>query len=201
MSSLPSTLDVGPPRPPRTRRRAPATSAEQRGPLSGQTADRVLRAIAAVTSTAIVVTDPDRVVEWANPGFTRQTGYPLEEVLGLRLEKLVQTLAAEAGAALAISETLDRGEPFAVTVENTAKDGRRYWVDIDIEPILDAHGHVTAYLLMQDDVSERRDHEETMRRANAAMQDLNTQFEHAIERAQQLAMEAAVANQAKSAFL
>ncbi len=161
----------------------------------------MLQAIAAVTSTAIVVADPLRIIDWSNPGFTRQSGYAPEEVRGQRLEALVESLTDDPGAALAISCALDRGEMFAATLPSTTKDGRVYWVDLDIEPVRDATGKVTAYLLMQDDVSERREHEETLRRANAAMQDLNSQFENAIERAQQLAMEAAVANQAKSAFL
>ncbi len=125
-------------------------------PLVGQTADRVLQAIAAVTTTAIVVADPHRVIEWANPGFTRQTGFNAEEVRGQPLETLVENLAVDPGMALAVSQTLDRGEAFVVTLECANKDGRHYWVDIDIEPIRDARGRITAYLLLQDDVSERR---------------------------------------------
>ena len=161
----------------------------------------MLQAIAAVTTTAIVVANPDRVIEWANPGFVRQTGYSAAEICGRRLENVVEDLAVDPATGLAVGEMLDRGETFVVTLENERKDGQHYWADIIIEPICDARGRITAYLLLQDDVSERREHEETMRRANAAMQNLNFQFESAIERAQHLAMEAAVANQAKSAFL
>ena len=170
-------------------------------PLTGETADRVLQAIAAVTTTAIVVADSNRVIDWANPGFTRQTGYTLAEIRGLRIETLVERFSSDRDTALALSNTLDRGEAFAVALGCTAKDGRNYWVDIDVEPIRDASGRVNAYVLLQDDVSERREHEQTMRQVNATMQNLNCEFEKAIERAQQLAMEAAVANQAKSAFL
>src|SRR5688572_33280631 len=109
-------------------------------PLVGQTADRVLQAIAAVTTTAIVVADPNRVVEWVNPGFERMTGFTAEEVHGLRLEILVQELAIDAGAALAVSQTLDRDETFVVALESETKDSRRYWADINIEPIRDAQG-------------------------------------------------------------
>ncbi len=201
MSSIPTTLDLQPAR--RVRGRSRAGSEGNRGalPLTGQTADRVLQAIAAVTTTSIVVADPDRVIEWTNPGFTRQTGFSAEEVRGWRLEALVEELAIDPAAGLAVGEVLDRGETFVVALENETKEGRRYWADINIEPIWDSQGRITAYLMLQDDMSERREHEETMRRANAAMQNLNSQFENAIERAQQLAMEAAVANQAKSAFL
>jgi PAS domain S-box-containing protein len=169
--------------------------------LTGKTADRVLQAVSMVTNTAMAVADPQRVVEWVNPGFTRQTGYTAGEICGQRLETLLEHLSADPSVALALANTLDRGEHFVVTLENTMKDGTRYWVDVDIEPVRDARGRITAYLLMQDDVSERREHEETMRNANAAMQNLNSEFEKAIERAQLLAMDAAIANQAKSAFL
>jgi PAS domain S-box-containing protein len=170
-------------------------------PLTGRTADRVLQAVSTVTATAMAVADPQRIVEWVNPGFTRQTGYLADEICGERLESLLERLSADPSTALALAQALDRGEQFEVTVENTAKDGRHYWADIHVEPIRDARGRVTAYLLMHDDVSERREYEETMRNANAAMLNLNSEFEKAIERAQLLAMDAAIANQAKSAFL
>lgn len=170
-------------------------------PLAGKTADRVLQAVSTVTTTAMAVADPQRIVEWVNPGFTKQTGYSADEICGQRLETLLKHLSGDPSTALALSNTLDRGEHFVVTLENTMKDGTRYWANVDIEPIRDARGRITAYLLMQDDVSERREHEETMRNANAAMQNLNSEFEKAIERAQLLAMDAAIANQAKSAFL
>lgn len=192
-------LDLRPARP--TRRTGPAGRIKPRGALRGQTADRVLQAIAAVTSTGIVVADADRVVDWVNPGFTRQSGYAPEEVCGQRLEDVVETLTADPATALALSYALDREETFVMSLPSTTKDGRVYWVELNVEAVRNAAGRVTGYLLLQDDASERREHEEMLRQANAAMQDLNSQFEHAIERAQQLAMEAAVANQAKSAFL
>src|SRR5690606_14961637 len=80
-------------------------------------------------------------------------------------------------------------------------EGRQFWVELKVSPLRDRDGEITGYLMLQDDVSDRREHEETMRRVNEAMMDLNSQFERAIDRAQQLAVEAAVANQAKSAFL
>ena len=170
-------------------------------PGVGPRAERVLQAIATAAHTAIATADARRIIEWANPGFTQQTGYSVEEIRGRRLETLVEKLSLDPVAAVAISSALDRGETFAATLPNTAKDGRGCWVDVRIELVRDADGQTCGYLLLQDDVTERREHEETMRRANAAMQNLNSQFENAIERAQQLAMEAAIANQAKSAFL
>ena len=161
----------------------------------------MLQAIATGTSSALAVADRRRVLEWVNPLFEQQTGYILDEVRGVGLEQFLATLTGNPEVVIALSRALDEGNPFEVTVANNAKDGRCYWVDLKVEPIYEVNGATTGYLILQDDISERREHEETIRRVCAAMQSLNAQFEHAIERAQQLAVEAAVANQAKSAFL
>lgn len=160
-----------------------------------------MQLVAAVSPAAIVIADAERRIEWVNPGFTRQTGRAAHEVSGLRLEALIEELTGEAATTAALVRALTRGEPFATTVAQTRKDGQPFWVELDLEPIRHAHGRVAAWLLLQHDVTERHEHEEAMHQANAAMQNLNAEFEKAIDRAQQLAMEAAIANQAKSAFL
>ena len=170
-------------------------------PLPDGIAGRVLRAIAAQTRSAVLVADARRLVQWVNPGFVQQTGYAPETVVGRPLDAFWHASAADAAAISALDDALGAAPARLTGVALTTHGGQPYWIDLQLEPIRDEHDRVAAYLILQDDVSERHAHEETMRRAGAAMQDLNAQFEHAIERAQQLAMEAAVANQAKSAFL
>ena len=194
-------LDLHAPRRARGQSRSQHAVAGSASPLKQDTAERLLRAVSSATSGGIVVADNHRIVEWSNPAFSRQTGFQADEVQGQRLETLVRRLCGNITIVDALTQSLDRGDPFLVTLAHTSKDGQEYWVDLDVKPIVDEHGRTTAYLLLEEDVTERRGHEETMRTVNAAMQNLNSQFENAIERAQLLAMDAAVANQAKSAFL
>lgn len=149
----------------------------------------------------MVAADADGIVQWANGSFAHQTGLSLPEILGQRLEALVLGRTGEPNDETALAATLSGGELFAVTRELTCEDDRKFWADLRIEPIRESSGAVHGFLLVLDDVSARRAHEEEMRHASAAIQSLDTQFEQAIERAQQLAVDAAVANQAKSAFL
>jgi PAS domain S-box-containing protein len=169
--------------------------------LEGQSAELVLQAFAGATPAALAIADRRKVIRWVNAGFERQTGYKLDEVRGVGLEPLLATLTGNSELVIALSRALDDGNAFAATAANYTKDGRHYWGDLKVDAVRDVAGKTTGFVILQDDVSERREHEETMGRVNAAMQDLNAQFEHAIDRAQQLAMEAAVANEAKSAFL
>jgi len=98
-------------------------------------------------------------------------------------------------------QTLATDGKISLTEKCSRSNGGCYWADLTIEPILDPDGIIVGYALASDDVTIRRTHEEEMQRATAAITDLDSQFEQAIARAQQLAVDAAVANQAKSAFL
>ena len=140
-------------------------------------------------------------MQWVNEPFEQATGYQSKDVIGCGLEQLVVNLTGNSELVIALSRAIDGDYAFSSTVANVSKEGRQYWVELNVRAIRDARGEPVGYLMLQDDVTERRDQEETMRRVNAAMENLNSQFEHAIDRAQQLAVEAAVANQAKSAFL
>lgn len=167
----------------------------------GQSADCVLQTLAYAASEALGFINSRRVVQWVNEIFEQETGYILNDVRGCGLEQLLVNLTGNPELVIALSRALDQDEAFACSVAIVSKDGRQYWVELKVSQIRDGKGETTGFLLLQDNISERRDQEETMRRVNAAMEDLNSQFEHAIDRAQQLAMEAAIANQAKSAFL
>lgn len=194
-------LDLRAPRRARGQLRSSEAAIGRGVPLTMDAAERLLQAVSNTSSDGIVVADSHRSIEWSNPSFSQQTGFGADEVVGQRLETLIRRLCGDVRTAHALTQALDRGDPFLVTLAATSKDGREYWVDLSVQPIRDEHNRVTAYLLVQEEVTERREHEHTMRTVNAAMENLNSQFENAIERAQQLAMEAAVANQAKSAFL
>lgn len=168
--------------------------------MARATAEQLLQAVGSVVTAGIAIADANRIVQTVNPAFLQQTGTTKEELRGRRIELLLSQFSSDALRAAELAQILDRGELFAVTVGCINGDSP-YWVDLEIRPVRNDHGVITGYIWMQEDVTERRAHEETMRQVNAVMQNLNSQFESAIERAQQLAMEAAVANQAKSAFL
>jgi PAS domain S-box-containing protein len=169
--------------------------------LASPSAACVLQAVSDGSSDAIAIVDRRRMVQWVNHRFERETGYRLKEVRGAGLEQILVNLTGNTEVGIAVARAMDGGDAFASTVAIVPKEGSSYWVELKIDAIHDVSGELTGYLMLQHDISERREHEATMRRVNAAMLNLNVQFEHAIERAQQLAVEAAVANEAKSAFL
>ena len=62
---------------------------------------------------------------------------------------------------------MEVGEPVRVEVLQRGKHGRRYWTDLDIQPLRDARGTLTGYVSVQTDITnqvERREYLDAHRR-------------------------------------
>ena len=148
-----------------------------------------------------MITDARRVIRSVNFAFERQTGFSAVSLVGTSLDSLLLSWFRERSVAAKLSVALLDGGKIFATHQAERPNGKRYWADVSIEGFGPVPGSPANFLLVCHDVTERRAHTEEMIRATAAIQDLDAQFEQAIARAQQLAVDAAVANQAKSAFL
>ncbi|MBX3322659.1 MAG: PAS domain S-box protein [Phycisphaeraceae bacterium] len=105
------------------------------------------------TSNAVIITDAARRITWVNEGYTRITGYTLEESLGVKPSELLQCDKTDQAVIERIREACDRGEPFRGEILNRSKDGRDYWLDINIEPLVDERGTVTGFLAVESDIT------------------------------------------------
>lgn len=124
----------------------------------------ILAVIAERTANAVVLCGADRRVRWVNAGFTRITGYQLEEVLGKVPGKLLQGPGTDAGVILQMRQALDAGEPVTVEVVNYRKGGEPYRNHLEILPLHDAQGVIEGFLALQRDVTAEVKAEERTRR-------------------------------------
>ena len=159
------------------------------------------QAVATAEKIGLAVANHHRVIEWANPALARQTGIDFAAPGNLTLDAFLRAVFVDAAAADRLAAVLPAGGKISATHEIRHRDGQTFWADLTIELIPDDAGGPAKYLLAAEDISPFRSHEEEMARATAAITDLDNQFEQAIGRTQQLAVDAAAANQAKSAFL
>jgi sigma-B regulation protein RsbU (phosphoserine phosphatase) len=124
-----------------------------------------------VAAEGITIADarlPARPLIYANEGFERLTGFPVGEVLGKNCRFLQgpdtdPTAVAEIRAAIA-----DERECI-VEILNYRRDGSSFWNRLSITPVRDASGVVTHYIGIQSDVTARREAEDGLRRAKAAL--------------------------------
>lgn len=149
-----------------TAQRAELRAANER--LRQQEAEtRKLALIAARTDNAVVLTDAAGLTVWVNEGFTRLTGYTLEEMLGKKPGSVLQGRGTDAETVRRIGERIRKGEGFSEEILNYGKDGLSYWLAVEVQPIHDEAGRLTNFMAIETDITARR----------AAQQRLAIQFE------------------------
>ncbi len=112
--------------------------------------------------TSVVITDPKGRISYVNRKFTEVTGYRLNEVLGMtsRIEKSGLTPPETYRA---LWSNIKQGREWRGELCNKKKNGELFWEAVSIRPILDAHGTITHYLALKEDITERRRAERELR--------------------------------------
>lgn len=116
----------------------------------------MLALVATRTTNAVVICDLSRKITWINEGFTRMTGYTLEESLGKSPKELLQCENSDPETIQKMRTLLNEGKPVHCEIINRSKSGKDYWTDLDIVPLNDENGSITGFMSVQLDISERK---------------------------------------------
>ncbi|MCO6177018.1 PAS-domain containing protein [Ciceribacter sp. RN22] len=124
-----------------------------------------LSEIARRTTNLVVVTDTERRIEWVNAAFERTTGWRLDEVKGRSAGSFLQTAETDPETVAQLRSALDRGEAAQAEILNRSRDGRAYWIALDIQPLRDVAGNLRGFMAVETDVTEQRMHAEALQKA------------------------------------
>jgi diguanylate cyclase (GGDEF)-like protein/PAS domain S-box-containing protein len=124
---------------------------------------RKLSRVVEQSPVSVMLTDTEGRIEYVNPKFSHLTGYSLEEAVGQtpRLLKSGETPPEEYER---LWETIRKGEEWRGEFHNRNRNGDLFWVSASISPITDEEGTVTHFLSFQEDITLRKQSEETIRR-------------------------------------
>ena len=109
-------------------------------------------------ANAIVVTDLEGRVAWANPAFESLTGWPVAEVLG-RKTSFLRSGAHPPAFYAELWRTVTEGQVWHGEMVNRRRDGSLYTEEQTIAPVLDTQGRVTHFVAVKQDVSRRKETE------------------------------------------
>lgn len=139
-------------------------------------AERQLRlhgAALAAAANAVVITNRDGVIEWANPAFTALSGWQLSEAIGKTPGQLVRSDRHDAEFFRRMWQTISQGRVWRGELVNRRKDGTLRHEDMTITPLTDEHGVITHYIAIKQDITERKQLEDQNRHAQR-MESLGT---------------------------
>ena len=136
---------------------------------------KMLQSVVVYANDSVLITEAEPVTEpgprivYANPAFTRLTGYTMEEVLG-KTPRLLQGPASGMKARAKIREALTQWKSVEVELLNYRKDGSEFWVELSISPVANTAGWYTHWVSVQRDITQRKEREQLeLGRAQSAL--------------------------------
>ena len=115
-----------------------------------------LAVVARNTSNAVVITDPEHRITWVNNGFERLSGYAQEEVLGRAHTSLGTSGKLDHLERARLQAALQASHQFNGELLNRTKDGREYWVEVEIKPLVDDKGQSLGFMAIENDITARK---------------------------------------------
>ncbi|GAB3830367.1 hypothetical protein GCM10028895_46340 [Pontibacter rugosus] len=112
-----------------------------------------LSLVASNTTNGVIITDPERRIEWVNKGFVTLTGYSLEDAKGKRPSELLHNPRATTNEFELVKDQMLRGEPVAFEKLNSRKNGEEIWLSMQVNPIFDDQGKLIQYITTQTDIT------------------------------------------------
>jgi PAS domain S-box-containing protein len=136
---------------------------ESRAPLKDE--DRYRLLIDSITDYAIYMLDENGYVTSWNPGARRFKGYESAEIIGRHFSRFYTDEDRQRGLpALALKAARENGR-FEGEGWRVRKDGTRFWVNVVIDPIIDADGDLIGFAKVTRDLTERKSAEDTLRKS------------------------------------
>ncbi|MEM7245693.1 MAG: PAS domain S-box protein [Acidobacteriota bacterium] len=117
---------------------------------------RQLSLVASRTTNAVIITDSAGRIEWVNDGFQRLTGFAFDEVKGRTPGSVLQGPGTNPATIDEMRELLKGGRGFSREVLNYGKDGTPYWVEIEVQPVLDELGIIEHFVAIETEITERK---------------------------------------------
>ncbi|MEI6305849.1 MAG: PAS domain S-box protein [Deltaproteobacteria bacterium] len=113
---------------------------------------------------SIVITDLKGHIEYANPHFTKVTGYTLEELLG-QTAPILMVDHTPPDEYQKMWDTILAGGEWRGEFQNRKKSGELYWEHATISPLRDLNGVINNFIAIKEDISEQRKLENQLRHA------------------------------------
>ena len=131
-----------------------------------------LSRVASQTTNGVIITDMEGRVEWINEGFTRITGYSLEDLQGRKPGHSLQGQDTDPTVIAQMRQALRQHQGFEVDLINYTKDGRPYWIHIHCSPLFDSAGVAYGFMAIESDITAQKQAEIALQNSETRLRGL-----------------------------
>ncbi len=116
--------------------------------------------------SAIFITDPNWRIQYANPKLEQMSGYSLDELIGKKTSIFQSGLQSDSYLKFMKSDVAE-GNSWEGEFINKKKNGEYFWVRSSVSPLLDENGKITNYVIVQEDITEKKRMENLLKESEA----------------------------------
>lgn len=118
-----------------------------------------LSLIAEQTSNAVLITDTEGKITFANDAFEKMTGFQEQEVLNKVPGSFLQGEDSNPEAIQTMREAIKAVKAFNVEIINYTKSKQKYWINIQCEPMFGDEKEHVGYFSIQSDITKQKEYE------------------------------------------
>ncbi len=115
-----------------------------------------LSLVARHTTNGVVITGNSNTIEWVNEGFTKLTGYTLEEAVNRTPVELLKGEETNASTIQRIYDGIEKPEAFREEILVYGKTGQKRWLDVELTPVLNEKQELTKRIRILSDITDRK---------------------------------------------
>ncbi len=132
------------------------------------------------TTNGIAIADAtvgDNPIIYVNPSFERITGYNRDELIGKNC-RFLQGSGTNPVAVKELRKAIEEGKECQVILRNFQKDGTPFWNELSISPVYNSRRHLTHFIGVQTDITDRQRAEEELYLQSQALATFSANLKH-----------------------
>ena len=133
---------------------------------------RKLNTAVTQSPAAIVIIDTRGSIEYVNPEFTKITGYSYEEAIGNN-PRILKSGYQTKEFYIELWNQISSGKVWNGELLNKCKNGKLFWENAVIAPIKDDKGNITNYVAVKQNITERKEQEEKLKKSEKHLRESN----------------------------
>lgn len=138
------------------------------------------------SANAIIITDREGLIEWANAAFETLTGYSPAEAIGKNPREILNSNWQDPAEYERLWDTILSGRSWKGTLINTRKNGELYHEEMTITPVRGIDQRVEHFITIKTDITERIRSSELLRSSLAQREVLIREVHHRVKNNMQI---------------
>ena len=124
------------------------------------------------TSSVIIITDPNLRIQWVNKAFSDVMEYSFEEVFG-KDPTFLHGPETDSKAIKKIYKHLLDKKSVSAEILNYSKNGRKYWMQVNVSPFYNADGELVNFISVENDITQLKQAEDNIKNSLQKEKELN----------------------------